>query len=63
MIHVFYTRLLFRELARARPKPKFIEEPDAGDQQVLTDEERRQKVSVSTLCYICTHCLGKTSAT
>jgi hypothetical protein len=37
-------RQLPRDIARPKHQPKVVEEPDAGDQHQLTDEEKRQKL-------------------
>ena len=44
-------RQLPRDIARPKHQPKVVEEPDAGDQHQLTDEEKRQKVSISKQYY------------
>ena len=33
-----------KENKRPRPQPQFVEEPDSGHTETLTEEEKRQKV-------------------
>lgn len=46
LVLFIFIRQIQRDIARPKPQPKVVEEPDAGEQQ-LTDEERRQKVRLS----------------
>ena len=54
LTYVLIHRQLQRDTARPKHQPKFVEEPDAGDQQQLTDEEKRQKVRISNLLHYLT---------